>query len=193
MTRPPLNHRHPVHVTLSLRESVGNLRTKLRFRAIRRALERGKERFGFRVIQFSAQRDHLHIVAEAQHRVSLSRGLQGLGVRIAKAINRTLARRGQVLRDRYHARALKSPREVRASLVYVLNNARKHGQDRGAVPRDLSDYEFSSAPYFKGWSLDIPWQAQRGPPPVAEPQSWLLTTGWLRWHPKIHPSEVPGA
>ena len=83
------------------------------FRAVRRALTGARARFGFRLVHFSVQRDHLHLLAEASDRRALSRGMQGLSIRVAKAVNRRLGRRGAVFADRYHARALKTPREAR--------------------------------------------------------------------------------
>jgi hypothetical protein len=74
----------------------------------------------------------------------------------------------------------------------VLNNARRHREWGGAVPRDLTDYEYSSAPYFRGWAIRIPWQSSPGPPPVTTARSWLLTRGWLR-RDRIHPAERPGS
>jgi hypothetical protein len=63
---------------------------------------------------------------EADEPTGFERGVRGLAIRIAKAVNRMLARRGPVWGDRYHARMLRTPREVRNALVYVLNNFRKH-------------------------------------------------------------------
>src|SRR6185369_3488108 len=80
----------------------------------------------FRLLHFSVQNDHVHLVVEADRLSALQRGIQGLTIRVAKAINRVLGRRGRVWGDRYHARALATPREVRNALVYVLANWRKH-------------------------------------------------------------------
>jgi len=96
------------------------------FSAVRKALAEGKQHFGFSLVHFSVQRDHLHLIAEASDRRALSRGIQGLSIRVARAVNRQLARKGRLFSDRYHARALKTPREVRFALRYVLLNARKH-------------------------------------------------------------------
>jgi REP element-mobilizing transposase RayT len=190
-------------VTLRVRDDVPNLRAKSRYRSIRQAFVLAKERFGFRLLQYSVQRTHLHLIAEAHDRRALSRGMQGLAIRVARRINRVETRRGSVFRDRYHARQLKTPREVRAALVYVLNNARRHREWGGAVPRDLTDYEYSSAPYFTGWAIHIPWQCatrEARPPPVTSAKSWLLTRGWLRAttaggkaaRGRIRPAETPG-
>jgi len=69
------------------------------------------------VLQFSVQRDHIHLLVEAPDGRALSRGLQGLAIRIAKGVNRILGRRGRVWADRFHARALRTPREVRNALI----------------------------------------------------------------------------
>ena len=91
-----------------------------------RAFEAGRDRFGFRLVHYSVQSNHLHLIAEAEDREALIRGLQGLGVRIAKRMNRALDRSGSVLVDRYHVRALETPNEVRMALRYVINNALRH-------------------------------------------------------------------
>ena len=52
-------------------------------------------------------------------------GARGLSIRVARAVNRHLERRGKVFGDRYHPRSLTTPREVRTALVYVLQNWRK--------------------------------------------------------------------
>ena len=84
-----------------------------------------------RVIEFSVMSNHLHLLCEGKDRDVLARGLQGLFTRIARAVNRALGRSGRVFTDRYHDRVLKTPREVRNALAYVLNNARKHAAELG--------------------------------------------------------------
>jgi hypothetical protein len=151
------------------------------FVAVRYALA-GASGTRFRVLQFSVQRDHLHVVVEADEPTGLARGLQGLAIRVAKAINRALGRRGTVWGDRYHARTLGTPREVRSALVYVLNNWRKHVRGaRGVDPR-------SSAAWFDGWRTAIDRPAGR--PPVAAARGWLARTGWRRYGP-IDVREMP--
>jgi hypothetical protein len=138
----------------------------------------------FRVLQFSAQADHVHLVVEADLPNALSRGLQGLAIRVAKAINRALRRRGGVWADRFHARSLATPREVRNAFIYVLQNVRKHLRAvRGLDPR-------SSAAWFDGWKDAPPWPAAVRPSPVARPKTWLARVGWLR-HGRIAIAEAP--
>ena len=80
----------------------------------------------FRVLHFSVQDDHVHLIVEADDGRALCAGARGLSIRAARAINRALDRTGGVWGDRYHTRALKTPREVRNAIVYVLMNVKKH-------------------------------------------------------------------
>ena len=152
-----------------------------------RAFAAGRERFGFRLTQYSLQSNHLHLIAEAGDRRALSRGMQGLLVRVARAPNELWRRVGSVFSDRFHARELRSPREVRAALVYVIQNARHHGLHfRGVDP-------CSSGAWFDGWkerfSVAVGERAAIASgeqlasaigAPVAQARTWLLSEGWRR-------------
>ncbi|TMB35326.1 MAG: hypothetical protein E6J61_01380, partial [Deltaproteobacteria bacterium] len=106
--RPSLSPHHPVHVTLRVAKDVANLRRVQAFRRIEDAFQEGKDRFGFRVTHCSVQSNHLHLIAEAENRVSLARGMKGLEVRIARGVNQALGRRGPLFAERYHAHVLKT-------------------------------------------------------------------------------------
>jgi hypothetical protein len=137
----------------------------------------------FRVVHFSVQTDHIHLIVEGDRQAALVRGLQGLAVRCAKAINRALRRRGSVWSSRYHAHALRTPSEVRRGLVYVLLNFRKHLRaPAGIDPR-------SSGPWFTGWRAPPRVLAQ--PSPVAPPTTWLASVGWRRAGGALHLAESP--
>ena len=179
--RPAHDARHPVHVTLRACHGLPPLRTEQLFPAVRGGLARAS-RGGLRVLQFSVQRDHVHLLVEAVDVRVLSRGIQGLAIRIARAVNRVLRRRGRVWIDRFHARALRTPREVRNALVYVLQNWKKHA--RGACGLDWR----SSAIWFCGWRTSIP--LPRGTSPVVAPRTWLAAVGWRRLG-LLHPDERP--
>jgi len=136
----------------------------------------------FRLLHYSVQRDHVHLLVEGDGPAELRCGIQGLAIRVAKAINRALGRRGKVWWDRYHARALATPREVRHALVYVLQNWKKHVTGvRGLDPR-------SSAAWFAGWRTSI--LAPAGRPPVARARTWLARAGWRR-HGLVGIDEAP--
>jgi hypothetical protein len=137
----------------------------------------------FRVVHFSVQRDHVHLLVEADVPDRLARGIQGLAIRAARACNRALGRRGAVWGDRYHSRMLATPREVRNALVYILANVKKHiPGTRGMDPR-------SSARWFDGWRRKV---ATTGPSPVARACTWLARVGWRR-HGLIDLEEAPRA
>lgn len=175
------------------------MRSKRRFRRVRDAIRAGAERFGMRVVHFAVLRDHVHLVVEASDKRALSRAMQGLGIRLAKAVNRG-ERSGKVFRDRYHATALESPRRVRNAIAYVLLNARRHAAKHGQVSRAGSIDPCSSAYWFDGWSRDVEPLRRRArddldfptEPPIATAHTWLLTIGWRR-SSLIDPSEIPGA
>ena len=170
-TRPPHHARHPLHVTLRVQRGLPSLRTDAVFAAVRRGLAQAS-RGGLRVLQFSVQSDHVHLLVEALDVCVLSRGLQGLAIRIAKGVNRVLRRRGRVWGDRYHARALRTPREVRNALVYVLQNWRNH------VPGARGVDARSSGRWFEGWRTPV--ERIAGSPPVVPPRTWLAAVGWRR-------------
>jgi hypothetical protein len=129
------------------------------------------------------QDDHVHLIAEAEHARALSGSVRGLAIRLARAVNRVLGRRGRVWGDRYHARALTTPRAVRHALVYVLMNFRKH-RDAGTELDPCS-----SAPWFAGWRAPAA-AADVGPRPIAVARTWLARVGWRR-HGLIDASERP--
>lgn len=180
----------PAHATLRLRDDVPDIRMRSVYLAIEDAIRAGRDRFGFRVVEHSAQGNHLHLVVEADSELALSRGMQGLAIRIARAINRALGRRGKVFADRFHARDLGTPTEVRNALLYVLNNARHHSVERGrAWPARRVD-PCSSAKWFDGWAVDVECLRLEGQSPTAGPQTWLLRVGWRKLG-LLDPSEIP--
>src|SRR5688572_8182626 len=61
--RPELNGRHPVHVTLRVLPKIPSLRVLDHW--VRPALIAGADKPGFRVVHFSIQGNHIHLIAEA--------------------------------------------------------------------------------------------------------------------------------
>jgi hypothetical protein len=183
-SRPRARHqgRWPVHVTLRARDALPSLRSARVFPVLRRSLA-ASHKTAFRVVHFSVQSDHVHLVVEGDHAVALVRGLQGLAARCAKAVNRAVKRRGCVWSSRYHSHALRTPTEARRGFVYVLLNFRKHLRAApGIDPR-------SSGAWFDGWSRALP--VPRGTNPVAPPRTWLATVGWRRAGGAIAVDERP--
>jgi hypothetical protein len=117
--------------------------------------------------------------------------MKGLQIRMARGLNRLFGRMGRVFADRYHARAMKTPRETRNALAYVLLNSRRHALQRGLDLRNANIDPCSSGLDFDGWKggprmhCDEPLQ-------VARPKSRLLRIGW-RKRGLIAPWEVPAS
>jgi len=177
--RPGVPHRarpahiaaYPVHVTLRSGRAVRCLRAARAFPAVLRALAAASHH-GFRILHFSVQDDHLHLIVEADDTRALGRGLRGVTIRVARAVNRALGRRGRVWGDRYHARALATPREMRHCLVYVLLNRGKHCEEEcGLDP-------CSSALWFDGWREPVAPAAAAAP--VVRARTWLAAVDWRR-------------
>ena len=160
--------RHPVHVTLRARGGLPSFRERAIFDAMKAAIAAASGS-AFRVIHFSVQTNHVHLIVEARDARALSSGMLSLGVRMARAINRVLQISGSVWKERYHARALETPREVRNAIVYVLMNATKHGVRLTGLDR------FSSAQWFDGFAEVSPSSTER---PIAAAKTWLADVGW---------------
>lgn len=203
--RPAHNARHPVHVTTRVVADVSSLRHRDMYMQLREATIVTARREDFRIVHLSIQRNHIHLLVEADHKEALSRGMQGFSISAAKRINATITARtgirrtGKVIDDRFHARPLTSPRAVRHAISYCLNNWRRHGEDRDGIARTWKVDPFSSAPLFFAWreleDSPVLWPLRPTYHPliVLRPRTWLLATGWQAHHPLISVYEVPGS
>lgn len=196
--RPTVKPSVPVHVTLRTVEGLPRLRTRGAYKAVREATIAVLGREDCRIVHLSIQRNHVHLLVEADDRMALARGMQAFQISAAKHINALLGRRrGQVFADRYHPERITSRKQARHALAYVLNNWRRHREDRAAFAQGWFIDPFSSAWAFEGWKEleDSPflWKLRETyqPMPVWRPKSWLLSTGW-RMYGLIGAREVPG-
>ena len=182
--------RHPIHVTVRLRPGLPTLRTVPFVRDLERSFAAVRARTDFRLVHYALQNTHAHFVVEATDTDALARGMMAVGARIARALNRVSGRRGSVLAERFHLRVLRTPRDVRNVLAYVLLNARRRAR---RIARALRIDPASSGRWFDGWRWQ-PVVSDHGPEiaPVSEPMTWLLRIGWRR-HGLIDPDEIPAA
>jgi|SRR5712671_369990 len=198
--RATLASRFPVHVTVKLRQGLPRLRQRAEYATLRAAFAAGcrgtvsAARAGdFRLCHYAVLNDHLHLLVEGRDRTALSRGLQGLLIRIAKALNKTWGRRGRVFADRYHDRILKTPREVRNAIRYVLANGRKHAAEGREVAVAAAIDSFTSAPWFDGFRETIRVRGLEAiVRPVTAARTWMLAIGWRR-HGLLSVHELPAA
>jgi REP element-mobilizing transposase RayT len=185
--RAPHRKDEPMHVVVRLVEGLPSLRQEREYQVVLEAFRRCKERDSFRITQYSVLSNHVHMIIEAADQERLSRGMQGLLISLAKRLGKLWGHVGQVFSDRFFSRALRGPREVRNALVYVLNNARRHG-----VKLDWSCPDpFSSGRWHDGWSDFIAETCSSLLLPVSAACTWLLTKGW-RCHGLPSVASVPG-
>jgi putative transposase len=189
VVRPEHDGRHPVHVTMHRVANAPSLRAQLVYAAIVRLLTELKSR-GIRVVLHSVQPEHLHLMVESHDKKTLSRQMQHLFSKIARAVNRVARRRGSLFRDRHYRRDLRTPRETRRAIVYVLFNSRKHASSFRSM--DVH----SSMPWFGSWDPECAPDPKQlvplGPTaPVSEPRTWLAACGWRRAGGRIRFDEHP--
>ena len=124
--RPEHKAWFPLHVTMRTAGNVPSLRHESLFAGLKKAF-RTTRRAGFRIVEYSVQTTHLHMIVEATNKDALTRGMKSFTVRANRLVNAGWGRmRGRVWRDRYHSRALETARQVRNALVYCLHNFKKH-------------------------------------------------------------------
>ena len=190
-----------MHVTLRVVKAVGGLRRRRAYHAFRRALRTTWVRQDFRVVHVSIQREHVHLICEADDEGALGRGMKGLEISAARHLNAAVAverhqpapRRGTVFPERYHVEQLRTPRQVRNAIAYVLSNWRRHREDRAGAGTRAQIDPYASGVLFDGWKRDDPFIPPGNFVPLGtvRPQTWLLERGWRR-HGAIDSRVVPG-
>ncbi len=211
-TRPGLSRDEPLLVTVRLVRPLPALRGRRPFEVVERAFRAANDSGGLRLVHYSVQREHVHMIVEVRPEEApgwvvpveagarrrtvarlLTSRMRGFGVRLARRLNKLFHRRGRLVAERYHSRALRTPREVKNAIVYVLSNRRKHLAQVGRGFAGAWIDPFASGVFFGGWR-HAPWRmttyASHDPPPVVTPRTHLLRRGWLR-HGPVDPSDVP--
>jgi len=130
-----------------------------RFAVVRRVFAAAKGLHGLRMVELSAMGNHLHLIVEAENNMALTKGMQGLCIRLARQLNAALRRRsGRVFADHYHSHLLRSPTETRNALRYVSGNAEHHFGESGID-------------WFSSQNLELRKLLEA-------PATWLLSVGW---------------
>ena len=189
--RPALASRFPVHVTLKVDPSLPDLRDEDLSSQIEECLGQASGGQLIRLVHYCILTHHLHLIVEAADADALTQGIRGLCVRLARCINRFAGRQGRVFSDRYFSRIMRTPREVRQCIGYVLLNCRRHAAQHGRTLMASWMDPCSSGRFFDGWRdhPSSPRSAEK--PTVAMPGTWLLSKGWRRWG-LLRIDEVPG-
>jgi putative transposase len=160
--RPPVSRHKPHHITVKFTRGTWNLRSQRCFRPIAGAMRLAIVRKHLRVVHFSVQHNHIHLIVEANSRTAMSSGLRVLLSRLARGLNEVMNASGSRIADRYHEHILETPSETRNALLYVIGNRGVHLVRWGKQSSNDLD-TFSS---LVADDLILP------------PQSWLLLHGW---------------
>jgi REP element-mobilizing transposase RayT len=182
--------------------AVGTMCRRAMYRAIRAASITAGRRERIRIVHVSIQRTHIHMLVETQDKITLAHGMQGFQISAARLINTALVskgrrRRGRVFADRYHVEVITTPRRAHHAILYVLNNWRKHQEDRSGLAATWLVDPFSSGIVFPDWceleGKPFLWKMRETYDPifVRRPRTWLLGEGWKR-HGPISARDVPG-
>jgi REP element-mobilizing transposase RayT len=200
--RPEIRPSQALHIVLRVVPAVNSLRRRDIYKAMRDATIVAAVRERIRIVQISLQRTHVHLLVEAENKQALARGMQGFQISAARNINSALGdgryrrRRGPVFADRYHLEVITSPTRAHHAISYVVNNWRKHGEDRQGLASTWLVDPFSSGISFPDWQelddKDFMWpiRATYDPLMVRRPQGWLLREGWKLCGP-ISARDVP--
>ena len=177
--RGPVSGERPAHLTWRVIEGLPSLRDEELLRGVDRCFAKAKVKDGFRIVHWSMMSNHFHVIVEAACRQSMTAGVKGLKVRLARAINRWLGRKGTVFLGRCLEEVLTCARQVRRCVRYVLENAKRHAGQAWVPKGELDPY--SSATWFEGWRSVSTRQLQRcqtgRPKSVARPITTFLKPG----------------
>lgn len=205
MKRPSVNERYPLHVTWRLRKGLPDLRLLYNLGHFRHAAAESKA-YGFRVLHFSLESNHIHMIVEADSNKELANGMRSLGCRFAKLVLKTRRERARsgshsknsdvnagsgIFAGRYHTRILKTPTEAKNAIAYVLLNHSKHTN----FVEHIDD--FSSGYHFQNWKAllgrnfkhliqdQIEFRDENGgyaglEQALSQPRSWLAKVGWMK-------------
>ena len=201
--RPTHKKAHPLHVTIKALPNLPSFRQQRVHALVLLVLRNQRKRAyaeTFRILHFSIQSNHIHLILEAEqgpteepstrHLNAIRSGVSGFMIAFAQRLNRMFERSGRVWADRYHRRDLKTPTETKNALRYVFANARRHGV---TLPGSGSCDPFSSAKHFDGFSKPLPDRYDEPDRwPILRPQTWLLDKGWKK-QGLIDPWEMPRA
>ncbi len=115
--RELVSHRTPMHVNFKYRLPVRNKET---LKLLKRSIQNARKH-GLRVMQYSFQKNHIHLILEAESNPVLTKGMRSLTITFAKGL-----KQGRIQLERYHLHVLRTAREVKHAVHYVLFNQQKH-------------------------------------------------------------------
>lgn len=123
-TRELVTPKTPLHINFKYK---AYMRNKYCLKLLKRAILNARK-LGLRVNHFSLQYDHVHLIVEADSNAILESGMRSITVTIAKGM-----KMGKVQLERYHLHVLRTLRETRNAVLYVLFNRQKHEKGNSKI------------------------------------------------------------
>ncbi len=128
-SREKVTSRTPVHVNFKYKIAIRNKET---LKLLRKSIQNARKH-GLKVLHYSFQHNHIHLILEAETNSILTKGMRSLTITFAKGVHK-----GRIQIERYHLHVLKSLREVKHAVHYVLFNQQKHEKGTYSVINDYS-------------------------------------------------------
>jgi len=174
-SRALVTPQQPVFVTAKVARGVPSLRSAEEAEVVLQAFREVNRLGALRVVQYSIQSNHLHLIVEAGDALQLGRGMSQLTIRVARRLNKLWGRKGGLWKERFHSRVIDNRAQMRNVLRYCLDNGHKHG-----VWHDHSLPDpFSSGRWFEGF-VGYRAEARDAACPVVAARSWLGSIGWRK-------------
>jgi hypothetical protein len=115
--REKVNQKMPLHINFSYKTQIRNKDTLM---LLKRAILNARLK-GLKIIHYSMQTNHIHIIVEAMDNKILTTGMRSLTVTFAKGLKKE-----KIQVKRYHLHILRTLREAKNAIRYVLFNQQKH-------------------------------------------------------------------
>ena len=112
-----------LHLTVKLKRA--DIQNKVILRILKHAIYRSRLQ-GIRIVHFTLEHDHVHLYAECGSNLVLAKGMKAFGVTLVKGINKLKRSKGTLYKYRFHLRILKTPRDAKNVINYILKNGIKH-------------------------------------------------------------------
>ncbi len=190
--RTHFSSKNPLHLVFRLREGLPNLRTRKGAQIVKNAIL-GAQACGLRVVHFSILSNHLHLIVESSSTKAFYGAMKSfcsrMGIHVRRLGSANLIKKLDeqglgIFRGRYYIEEIKTPRQMKHALKYVLLNPAKHFKK--APYLDM----FSSSSLFENWQKLIGYELK---PTIqnkilreklkhflAPPKFWLTNVGWMR-------------
>jgi len=115
--RERVTTKQALHVNFKVRTSIRN---KECLQILKRSIQNARSH-GLRVLHFSLESNHIHLILEASNNTVLTKGMRSLTITFAKGVEK-----GRIQIERYHLHVLRTLRETKNAIHYVLFNHQKH-------------------------------------------------------------------